>query len=69
MCLAKACIKENGQEELAMDGIAPMKIENDRFILNSIFGEQKKMEARIKEIDFVHHSTTLVRTRTVEVRK
>lgn len=69
MCLAKACIKENGQEELVMDGIALMKIENDRLILNSIFGEQKEMEARIKEIDFVHHSITLRRTQLVEVRK
>jgi len=46
-----------------MDGIGLMKIENDRLILNSIFGEQKEIEAHIKEIDFLHHSITLGRTR------
>ena len=69
MCLAKACIRENGEEKLVMEGIALMKIENDRLILNSLFGEQKEIEAHVKEIDFLHHSITLGRTRTVEVRE
>ena len=69
MCLAKACIRENGEEKLVMEGIALMKIENDRLILNSLFGEQKEIEAQVREIDFLHHSITLGRTRTVEVGK
>jgi len=69
MCLAKACIRENGEEKLGMEDIALMKIENDILILNSLFGEQKEIEAQVREIDFLHHSITLRRTRTVEVRK
>ena len=67
MCLA--CIRENSGEELVMEGITLMKIENGRLILNSIFGEQKEIEAHIEEIDFLHHGITLGRTRPVEVRK
>ena len=62
MCLAKACIRENGEEELVMEGIALMTIENERLVLNSLFGEQKEIEAHIKEIDFMRHSITLGRT-------
>jgi predicted RNA-binding protein len=69
MCLAKACIRENGEEELVMEGVTLMKIENERLILNSIFSEQKEIEAHVKEIDFLHHSITLGRTRPVEVIK
>ena len=69
MCLAKACIGENSEEELVMEGITLMKIENGRLILNSIFGEQKEIEAHIEEIDFLHHSITLGRTRPPGVRK
>jgi len=69
MCLAKACIRENGEEKLVVEGIALMTIENDRLILNSLFGEQKEIEAHIREIDFVHHSITLGRTSLVKVRK
>ena len=63
MCLAKACIKENGEEELVMEDITLMKIENERLVLSSLFGEQKEIEAHVREIDFLHHSITLGRTR------
>lgn len=69
MCLARACIRENGEEKLVMEGIALMKIENDRLILGSLFGEQKGIEACIKEIDFLHHSITLGTAGPVEVTK
>jgi len=65
MCLAKACIRENGEEKLVMEGIALMKIENERLVLRSLFGEQKEIEAHIKEIDFMHHSITLGRIQAV----
>lgn len=59
MCLAKACVRENSEEELVMEGITLIKIENERLILNSIFGEQKEIRANIREIDFLTHSIFL----------
>jgi len=46
-----------------------MKIEHGRLILNSTFGERKEIEVHIEKIDFLHHSITLGRIQTVEVRK
>jgi len=69
MCLAKAYIRENSEEELVMEDITLMKIENERLVLRSLFGKQKEIEAHIKEIDFMHHSITLGRTRPAEVIK
>ena len=56
MCLAKACVRENSEEELVMEGITLITIENERLILNSIFGEQKEIRANIREIDFLTHN-------------
>jgi predicted RNA-binding protein len=69
MCLAEAWIRENGEEELVMEGIAIMKIENEKLVLNSIFGEQKEIEAHVKGINFLHHSITLGRTQPVGTTK
>jgi predicted RNA-binding protein len=61
MCLAEAFISENGKTELILEDVTSLKIDNEKVILGSIFGEQKEINARIKQIDFVHHNITLER--------
>ena len=67
MCLAQAWIKENGEAELVMEEVAHVKIEHGRLILNSLFGEQKEVEAYIREIDFAHSRIVLGKARLAEV--
>lgn len=52
MCLGKAYIEADNKRELVMDSIALLEIDDNRVRLSTIFGDQKELEARIKEIDF-----------------
>lgn len=52
MCLGKAYIEAGDKRELVMDSIALMEIDGNRVRLSTIFGDQKELEARVKQIDF-----------------
>ncbi len=62
MCLSKARFQEDTSEEPIMEAITRIRVEGDRVILNSLFGEEKIVEANIEEIDFTHNSIVLRRT-------
>ncbi len=51
MCLAKAYLGA-GENELLAEDITLMKTEGDKLLITTLFGEQKEIEASIKEIDF-----------------
>jgi len=51
MCLAKAYLGVGENEPLAED-ITMMKAEGDKLLITTLFGEQKEIEASIREIDF-----------------
>ena len=53
MCLAKAYVGGNGEEGLLMDEIASLQIEDGKLRLKTLFGEEKVVEASIREIDFM----------------
>ena len=59
MCLAKAYLGSNGERELLVEEIASLKVENGRLLITTLFGEQRELEARIKEIDFKASSIIL----------
>jgi len=61
MCLAKAYLQENGEKELLLQEVALVEIENKKLILSTIFGEQKEIEADIKQIDFQNSNIILGR--------
>ena len=61
MCIAKAYIRENGEEKPVMEEVASIRLENGTLVLHSLFGEQKEIEARIREVDFIHNSIALER--------
>lgn len=59
MCLSKAYVEINGERELLMEELASVEIKEGKLLLTTIFGEQKEIEASIKQIDFLNHSIIL----------
>ena len=59
MCLAKAYVGSNGEKELLMTEIASLKAEGGKLLVTTLFGEQRELEADIKEIDFMTSSIVL----------
>lgn len=59
MCLAKAYLSENGKRELLMQEIAYMGVGDEKILLRTLFGEQKEVEAKLREIDFATSSIIL----------
>ena len=59
MCLAKAYLSKNGKRELLMQEIAYMGVGDEKLLLRELFGEQKEVEAKLREIDFATSSIIL----------
>ncbi len=59
MCLSKAYVDRNGKRELLMEEVASVKIEGEKLLLRTLFGEQKEIKADIREINFLTHSIVL----------
>lgn len=59
MCLSKAYIDNNGEKALLMEDVASLEIADNKLRLKNLFGEQKEIEASLKEIDFMTHSIVL----------
>ena len=56
MCIATIYIDDGDQKEEAMRDVISVKTENDCILLTSIMGEEKLLQAKIKNIDFLKHS-------------
>ena len=52
MCLAKAYFGNNNESEPVMEEITSIKSEGGKLLVTTLFGEQREIEANIKEIDF-----------------
>lgn len=60
MCEANAyLIRKNGKEELVLGDLNVLRPEGKELFLQNIFGEQKRIEARLKEIDLLAHKIIL----------
>ena len=59
MCLGKAYLKSNDGSELILDSISLVEISDAKLKLSTIFGDQKEIEATIKEIDFENSTIIL----------
>ena len=59
MCLAKVYLSENGKRELLMQEIAYVGVGDEKLLLRTLFGEQKEVEAKLREIDFATSSIIL----------
>jgi predicted RNA-binding protein len=59
MCLAKVYLKEGGKEEFLLEAVASAETRNGKLLLRTIFGQEKEIEADIKEIDFTNSQIIL----------
>jgi predicted RNA-binding protein len=59
MCEANAYLYSDGKEELLLEDVDVMRPENGKYYLRSITGEQRVVEASIKEISLLNHKIVL----------
>ena len=59
MCEANAYLAKEGGKELVLEDIMILRPENGQIYIQSIFGEQKHIKARIKEMNLVDHQIIL----------
>jgi len=59
MCEANAYIFKNGNEELFLESVDKVLPQEDGILLENIFGQQKLIKARIKEMALVNHRIIL----------
>jgi predicted RNA-binding protein len=59
MCEANAYLLQNGEEQLVMKSVDVVRPEKDGIYLQDIFGGQRTVRARIKEMYLVDHKILL----------
>jgi predicted RNA-binding protein len=59
MCEANAYLVKEGKEELVLEDLFILRPEADGLYLQNIFGEQKRLKARIKEMNLIDHRILL----------
>jgi predicted RNA-binding protein len=59
MCEANAYLLQNGEEQLIMQSVDIVRPEEDGIYLQDIFGGQRTVRARIKEMHLVDHRILL----------
>ena len=62
MCLSKAYLTRDGENQLLIENVSSVRLEDGRILLNTLFGEQEEIKADIKEIDFMTHQILLEET-------
>ena len=64
MCESNVYLENNGKEEIFMESVDIIKPEGGKLFLKNIFGEQKIVDADIKEISLVEHRIVLKKSTT-----
>ena len=59
MCEANAYLLKDGEEELVMESVDILRPEANAIYLQDIFGGQRTIKARIKEMNLVDHRILL----------
>lgn len=59
MCESNAYLVKDGQETLILESVGMVKPLGDAIILRSIFGEETRVEARLKEVNLIAHRIVL----------
>ena len=59
MCEANAYLVKGGREELVLEDVSILRSEKDELFLQNLFGDQKKIKARIKEMNLIDHKIIL----------
>ncbi len=59
MCEAAAYLLKDGEEELLLESVDQLESEGNQIRIINIFGEQKKVKAKIKALSLVDHKIIL----------
>ena len=59
MCMASVWIKKDTGEENLLEEVAIIKSRGNELILSTLLGEQKSIQAKIDEIDFMNSKVLL----------
>jgi predicted RNA-binding protein len=59
MCLASVHKGKGSEKENLLEEVALIKFEGEKLLLRTLFGEERAIKAKIKEIDFMN-STVLI---------
>jgi predicted RNA-binding protein len=59
MCLSKVYFERGGKKEILLDEVASVTVDDGKLQLKTLFGEQKEINAQIKEIDLMAHTILL----------
>lgn len=61
MCELTVYLLENGREEKVMEDVATITPDGDRLVLTDLLGQQKIVEAKIKDLKLLEHKVYLTR--------
>ena len=59
MCEANVFMISQGAEKEVMKDVLGLEVQGDHLLLTSLLGDEKKVHARIKNIDFGDHKVVL----------
>lgn len=63
MCESRVYVSDDGEEHKVMEDVVLIQPEGDAYLLVGLLGEQKLVQGRIKEINFLKHTVHLSRPR------
>ncbi len=52
MCLSKAYVGEEEESDVLLEDVASVEREGDELVFSTILGEEKRLKATIKRVDF-----------------
>ena len=55
MCQSRVVTFRGGQEEVVMDDVVTVRPQDDHLFLQDLYGQQKVVRARIKELQLMDH--------------
>jgi len=59
MCEASVYIQKGGAEELVLESVDVLEEQGDEVVMKDIFGEEKRLRARVKRLALVDHRILL----------
>jgi predicted RNA-binding protein len=52
MCLAKAYLEQKSERELLLEDVVLLECDGKRIRMSTLFGDEREIEAVVKEVDF-----------------
>jgi predicted RNA-binding protein len=59
MCEAIVYLVNQGEEKEVMQDVQFLEVQGEQLLLSSLFGDEVKLRARVKNINFMRHKVTV----------